>query len=126
MFPEYENLFANTFGKTSLQLLSEYTTSEELLAVDTDKLAETIYTADRSHHGIEKAQEIQNAARNSFGILLASDSIALLIRQYIKQIRFVEKQIDRIDTEIARLLSAFYNQLTTIRYWPNPSGYKPQ
>ena len=63
---------------------------------------------------IEKAQEIQNTARNSFGILLASDSIALLIRQYIEQIRFVEKQVDRIDTEIARLLSAFDNQLTTI------------
>ena len=114
VFPEYENLFTNTFGKTSLQLLSEYTTPEELLAVDTDKLAETIYTASRGHHGIEKAQEIQNTARNSFGILLASDSIALLIRQYIEQIRFVEKQVDRIDTEIARLLSAFDNQLTTI------------
>lgn len=114
VFPEYENLFTNTFGKTSLQLLSEYTTPEELLAVDTAKLAETIYTASRGHHGIEKAQEIQNTARNSFGILLASDSIALLIRQYIEQIRFVEKQVDRIDTEIARLLSAFDNQLTTI------------
>ena len=34
VFPEYENLFTNTFGKTSLQLLSEYTTPEELLAVD--------------------------------------------------------------------------------------------
>lgn len=52
VFPEYENLFTNTFGKTSLQLLSEYTTPEELLAVDTAKLAETIYTASRGHHGI--------------------------------------------------------------------------
>lgn len=114
VFPEYETLFTNTFGKTSLQLLSEYTTPEELLAVDTDKLADTISVASHGRHGFEKAQEVQDAARNSFGILLASDSIALLIRQYIEQIRFVEKQVDAIDAEIARLLAAFDNQLTTI------------
>lgn len=114
VFPEYEKLFTDTFGKTSLQLLSEYTTPEELLAVDTDKLAETIYAASRGHHGLKKAQEVQDAARNSFGILLASDSIALLIRQYIEQIRFVEIQVTAIDTEIARLLASFDSQLTTI------------
>lgn len=114
VFPEYESLFTNIFGKTSLQLLSAYTTPEELLAVDTDKLAETIYAASRGHHGLAKAQEVQDAARNSFGILLASDSLALLIRQYIEQIRFIETQIDAIEAEIARLLAAFANQLTTI------------
>lgn len=114
VFPEYEKLFTNTFGKTSLQLLSEYTTPEELLTVDTDKLAQTIYAASHGHHGLEKAQQIQDAARSSFGILLASDSIALLIRQYIEQIRFVEMQVDAIDAEIARLLALFDNQLTTI------------
>lgn len=114
VFPEYEKLFTNTFGKTSLQLLSEYTTPEELLTVDTDKLAQTIYAASHGHHGLVKAQQIQDAARSSFGILLASDSIALLIRQYIEQIRFVETQVDAIDAEIARLLALFDNQLTTI------------
>lgn len=114
IFPEYEQLFSNTFGKTSLQLLSEYTTPEELLAVDTNKLAEIIYAASHGRHGLGKAQEIQDAARNSFGILLASDSIALLIRQYIEQIRFVETQVAAIDSEIDRLLAAFENHLTTI------------
>jgi len=114
IFPEYENLFSDTFGKTSLELLSEYTTPEEILNVDTDKLVETINIASHGRFGLKKASEIQDAARNSFGILLATDTIALLIRQYIEQIRFVEKQIDVLDTEIARLLSAFETQLTTI------------
>lgn len=77
VFPKYEKLFAKTFGKTSLQLLSEYTTPEELLAVDMDKLAQTIYTSSHGRHGLQKAQKIKDAAHNSFGILLASDSIAL-------------------------------------------------
>jgi len=114
IFPEYENLFTDTFGKTSLELLSEYTTPEEILNVDTEKLAETINAVSRGRFGMEKASEIQDVARNSFGILLATDTIALLIRQYIEQIRFVEKQIDALDAEIARLLSAFETQLTTI------------
>ncbi|MCL2009935.1 MAG: IS110 family transposase [Synergistaceae bacterium] len=114
IFPEYENLFTDTFGKASLELLSEYTTPEEILNVDTDKLVETINIASHGRLGLKKASEIQDAARNSFGILLATDTIALLIRQYIEQIRFVEKQIDLLDAEIARLLSAFETQLTTI------------
>ena len=114
IFPEYENLFTDTFGKTSLELLSEYTTPEEILNVDTDKLVETINIASHGRFGLKKAIEIQDAARNSFGILLATDTIALLIRQYIEQIRFVEKQIDVLDAEIARMLSAFETQLTTI------------
>ncbi len=114
IFPEYEKLFTNTFGKASLVLLSEYTTPGELLAVDTDKLAEILDTASRGRLGLEKAVEIQDAARNSFGMLLASDSIALLIRQYIEQIQFVEGQIAVIEKEIARLLAGFDTKLTTI------------
>jgi transposase len=114
VFPEYESLFSNTFGKASLELLSEYTTPEEILNVDTDKLIETINIASHGRFDHKKASEIQDAARNSFGILLATDTIALLIRQYIEQIRFVEKQIGVLDEEIARLLSAFDTQLTSI------------
>jgi transposase len=114
VFPEYESLFSDTFGKASLELLSEFTTPEEVLNVDTDKLVEIISIASHGRLGFDKVTEIQSAARNSFGILLATDTIALLIRQYIEQIRFVEKQIGVLDEEIARLLSAFDTQLTSI------------
>ena len=114
IFPEYETLFTNTFGKTSLELLSEATTPEEILALDTQKLCEIINTASRGRFGMDKAVQIQETARNSFGILLSTSSYALLIRQYIEQINFVEAQIAEIDAEIARLLAGFDTQLTTI------------
>lgn len=114
IFPEYETLFTDTFGKTSLELLSEATTPEEILALDTQKLCEIINTASRGRFGMDKAVQIQETARNSFGILLSTSSYALLIRQYIEQINFVEAQIAEIDTEIARLLAGFNTQLTTI------------
>ena len=63
---------------------------------------------------MEKAEQIQSAARNSFGIVLSSNSFALIIRQYIEQIRSLESSVDIFDAEISHLLAGFDTQLTTI------------
>ncbi len=114
VFPEYENLFSDTFGASSMEILSQYTTPEEMLSVSSQQLAEVLEKASRGRLGAEKAVEIQNAARNSFGIVMASCSFSLIIRQYIEQIRSLEASVDVFDAEIARLLSGFDTQLTTI------------
>ena len=114
VFPEYEKLFSDSFGASSMELLSQYTTPEEMLSVSSQQLAEVLEKASRGRLGAEKAAEIQDAARNSFGIVMASSSFSLIIRQYIEQIRSLESSVDIFDTEIARLLSGFDTQLTTI------------
>lgn len=114
VFPEYEKLFSDTFGVSSMELLSQYTTPEEMLSVSSQQLAEMLEKASRGRLGAEKAVEIQDAAKNSFGIVMASASFSLIIRQYIEQIRSLESSVDIFDTEIARLLSGFDMQLTTI------------
>ena len=114
VFPEYEMLFSDTFGVSSMELLSQYTTPEEMLSVSSQQLAEVLEKASRGRLGAEKAVEIQDAAKNSFGIVMASGSFSLIIRQYIEQIRSLESSVDIFDTEIARLLSGFDTQLTTI------------
>ena len=114
VFPEYEKLFSDSFGVSSMELLSQYTTPEEMLSVSSQQLAEVLEKASRGRLGAEKAVEIQDAARNSFGIVMASSSFSLVIRQYIEQIRSLESSVDIFDAEIARLLSGFDTQLTTI------------
>lgn len=114
VFPEYEKLFSDTFGSSSLELLSTYTTPEEILAVDTGKLIELLSTASRGRFGADKALEIQNAAKNSFGIVMGSSSFSLIIRQFVEQIRSLENSIDVFDAQIARVFSGFHTQLTTI------------
>ena len=114
VFPEYEKFFSDTFGVSSMELLSQYTTPEEMLSVSSQQLAEMLEKASRGRLGAEKAVEIQDAAKNSFGIVMASSSFSLIIRQYIEQIRFLESSVDIFNTEIARLLSGFDTQLTTI------------
>jgi len=114
VFPEYEKLFSDTFGASSMELLSQYTTPEELLAVDSKKLAGLLATTSHGRFGTTKAEEVQQTAKNSFGFVIASGSFALIIRQYIEQIRSLEQSVDAFDAEIARLLTGFDTQLTTI------------
>ena len=114
VFPEYEKLFSDTFGASSMEILSQYTTPEEMLSVSSEQLADLLDKASRGRLGTAKAQEIQDAAKNSFGIVMASSSFALIIRQYIEQIRSLEASVDAFDAEIARLLAGFDTQLTTI------------
>lgn len=114
VFPEYEKIFSDTFGKTSLEILSEFTTPEEILSLDTDKLAEIISTASRGKLGLQKAQQLQESARNSFGVILDHSPLAMLIRIYIDHIKFAEGQIAQLDAEISNRFSAFDNTLTSI------------
>ncbi|WP_206920469.1 IS110 family transposase, partial [Alicyclobacillus suci] len=52
LFPEYERLFSDLFGKTSSELLMEYTTPEEILAVDTEELAAFMAKHSRNRLGL--------------------------------------------------------------------------
>lgn len=114
LFPEYEKLFSDIFGTSSMELLSQYTTPEELMAVSTEKLTALLEKASRGRLGAAQAEKIQAAAKNSFGLVMASSSFSLIVRQYIEQIRSLESTVDAFDAEIARLLSGFDTQLTTI------------
>ena len=113
-FPEYEKLFSDTFGKTSIELLANYTTPEEMLAVDSQTLADLLNKTSRGCFGLDKANQIQQTAKNSFGIVLASSSFSLIIRQYLEQLKSFESSISIFDAEIARLMTGFDTKLETI------------
>lgn len=114
VFPEYPTLFSDTFGNTSLQLLSSYTTPEEILAVDTNKLCEVLSKASRGRFKQDKANEIKQTAKNSFGALLCTDSISFMLKQFVEQIQFLECQLGELDSMISERLSALHSPITTI------------
>ena len=93
IFPEYEKLFSDTFGVTSMELLANYTTPEQILSVDSQTLADLLSKASRGRFGLDKANQIQQYAKNSFGIILASSSLSLIIKQYIEQLKSFESSI---------------------------------
>jgi transposase len=113
-FPEYEKLFSDIFGKASSELLMEYTTPEEILAIDTDSLAKFLAQHSRNQFGFEKARRLQDAAQNSFGVSFAMDAFRFQLRSLLHQIRFAEEQLAQLEKEIEKYLSAFDSHLVSI------------
>lgn len=114
VFPEYSKLFSDTFGKSSLEILAEYSTPEEFLKVDTNALAETLAIASKGRLGFSKAEQIKDAATNSFGIKLAIDTFSFQIKQLIEQIKFIEDHIAELEQEISNLLKKLDTPIETI------------
>ena len=114
VFPEYERLFSDTWGITSKKLLEKYQTPEEVLELDTIKLAEFLKEYSRGQLGLAKAEKIQEAAKNTFGIKFAQDAFKFQLKQLIKQILFIEEQIKELDFEIEIYYSDFNCHLESI------------
>ena len=114
IFPEYPTLFSDTFGTTSLELLANCNTPEDILAIETDKLVEMLSSASKGRFKQDKAEKIKETARNSFGALLCTDSASFMLRQFVEQIRFLENQIDELDEMISESLTELDSLITTI------------
>ncbi len=114
LLTEYARLFSDTFGKSSLELLSSSCTPEEILAMDTKKLISILNSASKGRLGSDKANEIKSAANESFGIKLALDSFSFEIKQLIEQIKFIEKQIVELEKQIQALLEKFDTPIQTL------------
>jgi len=114
IFPEYPKLFSDTFGSTSLELLANCNTPEDIIAIDTDKLVEMLSTASKGRFKREKAEKIKAAAQNSFGALLCTDSTSFMLKQFVEQIKFLENQLDELNEMISERLAEFNSPITSI------------
>lgn len=72
---------------------------------------DALIVAEVIRFGLDKANQIQQAAQNSFGIVLASSSFSLIIRQYLEQLKQFESSVAIFDAEIARLMAALDTKL---------------
>jgi len=114
VFPEYQALFSDTFGKTSLELLLSHTTPEDILTLDTDALVVLLTRCSRGRLGLAKAQQVKSAALNSFGVKFGQDAFTFQIRSLLAQIQLLESQLDQLDAQVALLYASFDSQLHTI------------
>jgi transposase len=114
VFPEYSSLFSDTFGASSKEVLLAYPTPEDMLSISSDKLTELLQKSSRGRFSTDKAAQLQQAAKNSFGVKFAKDAFAFQIRQMISQITFIEEQLNDLEAEISRLLNEINPVITTI------------
>ena len=113
VFPEYQNFFSDTFGKTSTELLSKAATPEELLAIPTEELCKLLRENSRGRFGEAKAEELRNAAQNSFGITIGTAAFTMQLRQLLEMIELLERQLIELETEIEQYLVKLDTPITT-------------
>jgi transposase len=104
VFPEYADLFSDIFGAASRELLLKFSTPEEFSTVSTVKLANFIDKASNGRLGREKAEQVKQAAQNSFGVTFAVQSFAFQLKLIMEQIGFIENQVDELDNQISALV----------------------
>ena len=113
VFPEYQHIFSDMFGKTSTELLNKAVTPEELLAMDTGKLCELLRTNSRGRFGEAKAEELRAAAKKSFGITIGLPTFSMQLRQLLEMIELLEEQLVELETEITQYLRKMDTYITT-------------
>ena len=98
LFPEYLKLFTDTFGASSMAILSKYPSAKDLSSCRRASLAKLLASSSRGRFGIDKAEAIIDLAKNSIGKYSRADAIALSMA--LEEITFYSGQIERLEHEI--------------------------
>lgn len=114
LFPEFEKLFSNVFGKSALAVLTNHPTPEEIVALDENKLIALLATASKGRLSAPTAKKLQTAARESIGSHFATKALVFELKMLLSQVQFLKVQLDELTLEIATLLDPIDQKLTTI------------
>ena len=107
VFSEYQSVFSDIFGKTSKEILMQFSSPMDFEEIPSGTLAELLAKLSRLKIGIEKAEQLKNAARHSFGVTFQ-------LKALLSQISFIEDQINDTDAEIASIMEKLDSPITTI------------
>lgn len=114
IFPEYTQIFSDTFGKTSKEILTKYPLPKDILNEDLESLAKVLSTSSKGRLGYSKAEQLQNLAKESFGIKFATEALVMEIKSIISTIEHLQNQVSKLDEKIAVLLRSLSTTIETI------------
>lgn len=114
IFPEYTQIFSDTFGKTSKEILTKYPLPKDILNEDLESLAKVLSTSSKGRLGYSKAEQLQNLAQKSFGIKFATEALVMEIKSIISTIEHLQNQVSKLDEKIAVLLRSLGTTIETI------------
>ncbi|HEN9071728.1 TPA: IS110 family transposase [Streptococcus agalactiae] len=114
VFPEYASSFSNIFGKTSKEILSNFSTPSDFEDINSDDLNTFLESVSKKNYASKKIDELSKKASSSFGINFCLDSFSLQIKMLIEQISFIQNQVSDVENEIELLLEKLNSPITTI------------
>lgn len=122
VFPEYQSIFSDIFGKTSKEILRQFSSPIDFESVSSQTLAQLLAKLSRKQLGSAKAEQLKAAASCSFGVTFAKSSFTFQLKALIEQIAFIEKQVTETETEIAGIMEKLESPITTITGIGNVTG----
>lgn len=114
VFPEYETLFSSVFIKTSRSLLKEAVTAQEIAEFDLSELTALLKSNSRGRFGLEKANHIQDLARQSVGVGFLQDAVQIEMACLLEQLDLLLAQIAHLDDSIAEIMDQIPQHITSI------------
>ena len=112
LFPEYSKIFTDTFGVSSMAILTKYPSARDIASCRPSSLAKILETSSRGRFGLENAKVIVDLAKNSVGTYSNADSLSLSMT--LEEIQFYSSQISRIEREIHLILKEHPSPILTI------------
>jgi len=114
VFPEYESLFSSVFLQSSRTLLKEAVSAQEFAEFDLQQLTEVLSRSSRGHFGADKAEQLQQQARQSIGVGFLANAAQLEMRCLLNQIELLEAQQDQVEQTLAQLMQQIPQYITSI------------
>lgn len=114
IFPEFESLFSDIFGKTGRALMEKCPTPEMVKNLSLRKLTNLVTKLSKGHFKTDKANELKGKAASSFGIRFALDSFTLELRLLLKQLEFLDDQLTTLYREIKPLVESLDSVLISL------------
>lgn len=110
VYPRYQKFFSGSFGVGPKEILVMCPTSEDVLTISTNKLSKIFEIASNLHFGLEKTKNFKSISETSF----VNCTFSFQINQLLRQIIFIENQIEKLKKQISTLLSRTNQVITTI------------
>ena len=114
IFPEYQSVFSDIFGKTSKELLLHFQSAEDFENITSEQLESVLKNVTCKKFAKNKISCISELAATSFGLKFCRDSFSLQLKLLIEQIKFIEAQVADVESEIAIILDKIDSPITTI------------
>lgn len=114
VFPEYQSVFSDIFGKTSKELLSHFQTADDFENITSEQLEAVLKNVSFKGFAKNKISQISELASNSFGLKFCRNSFALQLKLLIEQIKFIEAQVSDVEAEIKTVLDKIDSPINTI------------
>lgn len=114
IFPEYASSFSNIFGKTSKEILANFSSPSDFEDISSEKLTSFLENVTMKKFATRKLEELSKKASKSFGVNFCLDSFGLQIKMLIEQISFIQNQVLDVENELATILEKLNSPITTI------------